>query len=198
MASYTVYESNLRGKYVKSGTYDNWYAVVDDFLRHGVVLEDAYKTVAMDEGCEQYSGDKIFNISEAEYYFDKFCELVLRNLTKTGRFEMPDFYIIEEDDCHRITVQADYVEVISPDKLEISFPCDVTVFPAYSLQEPSYVLGHDMPANLANFNFYGEVYLTESQLKEYTENNFTNEEMFKDIFNKSGYAFSVKFEGDED
>ena len=45
MASYTVYESNLRNKYVKSGTYDNWYAVVDDFLRHGVVLEDAYKEV---------------------------------------------------------------------------------------------------------------------------------------------------------
>ena len=48
-----------------------------------------------------------------------------------------------------------------------------------------------MPANLANFNFYGEVYLTESQLKEYTENNFTNEDIFKDIFNKYDYAFSV-------
>ena len=42
MASYTVYESNLRGKYVKSGTYDNWYAVVNDFLRHSVVLEDDF------------------------------------------------------------------------------------------------------------------------------------------------------------
>lgn len=198
MASYTVYESNLRGKYVKTDTYDNWYAVVDDFLRHGVVLEDAYKEVIMDEGYEQYSGTKIFNISEAEYYFDKFCELVLRKLTETGRFEMPDFYIEVEADCHRITLRADHVEVISPDKLEISYPCDTTVSPAYSLQKPSYALGHDMPANLANFNFYGEVYLTESQLKEYTENDFTNEKMFKDIFNKYGYAFSVKFEGDED
>lgn len=198
MASYTVYESNLRGKYVKSGTYDNWYAVVDDFLRHGVVLEDAYKEVIIDEGCEQYSGNKIFNISEAEYYFDKFCEIVLRKLTVAGRFEMPDFYIEVKDDCHRITLRADHVEIISPDKLEISYPCDVTVFPAYSLQEPAYVLGHDMPDNLANFNFYGEVYLTESQLKEYTKNDFTNEKMFKDIFNKSSYAFSVKFEGDED
>lgn len=198
MANYTVYESNLRGKYVKSNTYDNWYAVVDDFLRHGVILEDAYKTVIIDEGYEQCSVDKIFNISEAEYYFDKFCEIVLRKLTETGRFEMPDFYIEVEDGCRKISVRADHVEVVGPDKLEISFPCDVTVFPAYSLQEPSYALGHDMPANLANFNFYSEVYLTESQLKEYTENNFTYEEMFKDIFNKSGYAFSVKFEGDED
>lgn len=198
MANYVVYESNLRGKYVKSGTYDNWYAVVDDFLRHSVVLEDAYKEVIMDEGYEQYSGNKIFNISEAEYYFDKFCEIVLRKLTETGKFEMPDFYIEVKDDCHRITLRADHVEIISPDKLEISFPCDVTVSPAYSVQKPSYVLGHDMPANLANFNFYGEVYLTESQLKEYTENDFTNEKMFKDIFNKYGYAFSVKFEGDDD
>lgn len=93
MANYTVYENNLRGKYVKSGIYNNWYAVVDDFLRHGVLLEDAYKTVAMDEGYEQRSVDKIFNMSEAEYYFDKFCEIVLRKLTETGKFEMPDFYI---------------------------------------------------------------------------------------------------------
>lgn len=198
MASYVVYESNLRGKYVKSGTYDNWYAVVDDFLRYGIILEDAYKEVIIDEGYEQHPGNKIFNMSEAEYYFDKFCEIVLRKLTETGRFEMSGFYIEVEDGCRGISVRADHVEVVGPDKLEISFPCDVTVFPAYSLQEPSYALGHNMPDNLTNFNFYGEVYLTESQLKEYTENNFTNEEMFKDIFNKYGYAFSVKFEGDED
>lgn len=192
MASYTVYESNLRGKYVKSDTYDNWYAVVDDFLRHGVVLEDAYKEVIMDEGCEQYSGNKIFNISEAEYYFDKFCEIVLRKLGETGRFEMPDFYVEVVDDCHRISVRADHVEIISPDKLAIFYPCEVRLSPAYSIQEPSYALGHDDSSNLANFNFYGEVYLTESQLKEYTENHFTNEDMFKDIFNKSGYAFSIE------
>ena len=191
MASYTVYESNLRNKYVKSGTYDNWYAVVDDFLRHGVVLEDAYKEVIIDEGYEQYPEKNFFNISEAEYYFDKFCELVLRKLTVTGRFEMPDFYIEVVDDCHRITLRADHVEVDGPDKLKILYPCEVRLSPAYSLQEPSYALGHDMPANLANFNFYGEVYLTESQLKEYTENNFTNEDIFKDIFNKYDYAFSV-------
>lgn len=191
MANYTVYESNLRGKYVKSGTYDNWYAVVDDFLRHGVVLEDAYKEVIADENYEQYHSSKIFNMSEAEYYFDKFCEIVLRKLTETGRFEMPDFYIEVEDNCHRISVRADHVEIVSPDKLKILYPCEVRLSPAYSLQEPSYALGHDMPANLTNFNFYGEVYLTESQLKEYTENNFTNEDIFKDIFNKYGYAFSV-------
>lgn len=194
MASYTVYENNLRGSYEKAGTYDNWYAVVDDYLRHGVVLEDAYKEVIIDEGYEQYSGNKIFNISEAEYYFDKFCEIVLCKLTETGRFEMSGFYIEVEDDYHRISVRADHVEIVSPDKLEISFPCNVTLSRAYSLQEPSYALGHDIPANLANFNFYGEVYLTESQLKEYMENNFTNGEMFKDIFNKYGYAFSVEFE----
>lgn len=191
MASYTVYESNLRGKYVKSGTYDNWYAVVDDFLRHGVVLEDAYKEVIADENYEQYHSSKIFNMSEAEYFFDKFCEIVLRKLTETGRFEMPDFYIEVEDNCHRISVRADNVEIVSPDKLKILYPCEVRLSPAYSLQEPSYALGHDMPANLANFNFYGEVYLTESQLKEYTANHFTNEDIFKDIFNKYGYAFSV-------
>lgn len=191
MASYTVYESNLRGKYVKSGTYDNWYAVVDDFLRHGVVLEDAYKEVIADENYEQYHSSKIFNMSEAEYFFDKFCEIVLRKLTETGRFEMPDFYIEVVDDCHRISVRADNVEIVSPDKLKILYPCEVRLSPAYSLQEPSYALGHDMPANLANFNFYGEVYLTESQLKEYTANHFTNEDIFKDIFNKYGYAFSV-------
>lgn len=198
MASYTVYENNLRGSYEKAGTYDNWYAVVDDFLRHGVVLEDAYKEVIIDEGYEQYPGNKIFNISEAEYYFDKFCEIVLRKLGETGKFEMSEFYIEVEDDCHRISVRADHVEIISPDKLAIFYPCEVRLSPAYSIQEPSYALGHDDSSNLANFNFYGEVYLTESQLKEYTENNFTNEDIFKDIFNKSGYAFSVKFEGDED
>lgn len=191
MANYVVYESNLRGKYVKSGTYDNWYAVVDDFLRHGVVLEDAYKEVIADENYEQYHSSKIFNMSEAEYYFDKFCEIVLRKLTETGRFEMPDFYIEVEDNCHRISVRADHVEIVSPDKLKILYPCEIRLSPAYSLQEPSYALGHDMPANLANFNFYGEVYLTESQLKEYTANHFTNEDIFKDIFNKCGYAFSV-------
>lgn len=198
MASYTVYESNLRGKFVKSGTYDNWYAVVDDFLRHGVVLEDAYKEVIEDEGYEQYYPSKIFNISEAEYYFDKFCELVLRKLTETGRFEMPDFYIEVEDDCHRITLRADHVEIDGPDKLRIICPYEISLTSAYSLQEPDYILGHDTPSNLTKFNFYGEVFLAESQLKEYTANNFTNEEMFKDIFNKYGYAFSVKFEGDED
>lgn len=192
MANYTVYENNLRGKYVKSGTYDNWYAVVDDFLRHGVVLEDAYKTVAMDEGYEQCSVDKIFNISEAEYYFDKFCEIVLRKLGETGRFEMPDFYIEVEDDCRKISVRADHVEVVSPDKLRIIYPYEVKLGPAYSIQKPSYVLGHDAPSNLTKFNFYGEVYLTESQLKEYTENGFTNDDMFKDIFNKSDYAFSIE------
>lgn len=198
MASYAVYENNLRGSYEKAGTYDDWYAVVDDYLRHGVILEDAYKEVIIDEGYEQYPGNKIFNISEAEYYFDKFCEIVFRKLTETGRFEMFGFYIEVEDDYHRISVRADHVEIVSPDKLKILYPCEIHLSPAYSLQEPSYVLGHDMPANLANFNFYGEVYLTESQLKEYTENNFINEEMFKDIFNKYGYAFSVEFEGDED
>lgn len=191
MANYVVYESNLRGKYVKSGTYDNWYAVIDDFLRRGVVLEDAYKEVIADENYEQYHSSKIFNMSEAEYFFDKFCEIVLRKLTETGRFEMPDFYIEVEDNCHRISVRADNVEIVSPDKLKILYPCEVRLSPAYSLQEPSYALGHDMPANLANFNFYGEVYLTESQLKEYTANHFTNEDIFKDIFNKYGYAFSV-------
>lgn len=194
MASYTVYENNLRGSYEKAGTYDNWYAVVDDYLRHGVVLEDAYREVIIDEGYEQYPGNKIFNISEAEYYFDKFCEIVLCKLTETGRFEMSGFYIEVEDDCHRISVRADHVEIVSPDKLKILYPCEIRLSPAYSLQEPSYALGHDDSSNLANFNFYGEVYLTESQLEEYTENNFTNEEMFKDIFNKYGYAFSVEFE----
>lgn len=198
MASYTVYENNLRGSYEKAGTYDNWYAVVDDYLSHSVVLEDAYKEVIIDEGYEQYPGNKIFNISEAEYYFDKFCEIVLRELGETGRFEMLDFYIEVEDDCHRIALRADHVEVDGPDKLRIICPYEVSLSPAYSMQKPRYALGHEELSNLANFNFYGEVYLTESQLKEYTENNFTNEDIFKDIFNKSGYAFSVKFEGDED
>lgn len=197
MANYTVYESNLRGKYVKSNTYDNWYAVVDDFLRHGVILEDAYKIVIMDEGYEQYChSNKIFNISEAEYYFDKFCEIVLRKLGETGRFEMPDFYIEVEDGCHKISVRADHVEIINPDKLAIFYPCEVRLSPAYSIQKPSYALGHDDLSNLANFSFYGEVYLTESQWKEYAENYF-NSEIFMDIFNKSGYAFKVEFKGEE-
>lgn len=192
MASYTVYESNLRGKYVKTDTYDNWYAVVDDFLKRGVVLEDAYKEVIMDEGYEQYYGNKIFNMTEAEYYFDKFCELVLRKLGQTGRFEMPDFYIEVEDGCHRIALRADHVEVYSPDKLKVLNPCEVSVSPAYSVQKPSYALGHDDSSNLTSFNFYGEVFLTESQLEEYTANHFTKKDIFKDIFNKSGYAFSIE------
>lgn len=192
MANYTVYEDNLRGSYEKAGTYDNWYAVVDDYLRHGVVLEVAYKVVMADEGYEQYPLNKIFNISEAEYYFDKFCEIVLRKLGETGRFEMTGFYIVVEDDCRRITLRTDHAEVISPDKLKVLNPCEISVSPAYSVQEPGYVLGHDAPNNLTNFSFYGEVYLTESQLKEYTENHFTNEDIFKDIFNKSGYAFSIE------
>ena len=192
MANYTVYESNLRGKNVKSGTYDNWYAVVDDFLRHSVILKDAYKTVVMDEGYEQCSVDKIFNMSEAEYYFDKFCEIVLRKLTETGRFEMPEFYIEVEDNCHRISLRADHVEVVSPDKLRVICPYEVSLGPAYSVQKPSYTLGHDDSSNLTKFNFYGEVFLTESQLKEYTENNFTNGDMFMNIFNKSDYAFSIE------
>lgn len=192
MAKYTVYENNLRGSYEKSGTYDNWYAVVDNFLRHGVVLEDAYKEVIMDEGYKQYYPSKIFNISEAEYYFDKFCELVLRKLGETGRFEMTDFYIVVEDDCRRIALRADHVEVDGPDKLKVICPYNISLSPAYSLQESSYVLGHDDSSNLTKFNFYGEVFLTESQLKEYTENHFTNEDIFKDIFNKSGYAFSIE------
>lgn len=192
MASYTVYENNLRGSYEKAVTYDNWYAVVDDYLRYGVVLEDAYKEVIIDESYEQYPGNKIFNISEAEYYFDKFCEIVLRKITETGRFEMPGFYIEVEDDCHRISVRADHVEIVSPDKLKILYPCEIRLSPVYSIQKPSYALGHKESSNLTKFNFYGEVFLTESQLKEYTENHFTNEEMFKDIFNKSGYAFSIE------
>lgn len=192
MANYTVYDNNLRGEYEKVGTYDNWYTVVDDFLRHDVILEDAYKTVIMDEGYEQCSVDKIFNISEAEYYFDKFCEIVLRKLTETGRFEMPDFYIEVEDNCHRISLRADHVEVVSPDKLRVICPYEVSLGPAYSIQKPNYALGHDNSSNLTKFNFYGEVFLTESQLKEYTANNFTNSDMFMDIFNKSDYAFSIE------
>ncbi len=192
MAKYTVYENNLRGSYEKAGTYNDWYAVVDDYLGHGVILEDAYKEVVVDEGYEQYPINKIFNINEAEYYFDKFCKLVLRKLGETGRFEMTDFYIVVEDDCRRITLRANHVEVDGPDKLKILYPCEVSLSPAYSLQESSYMLGHDAPNNLTNFSFYGEVYLTESQLKEYTENHFTNEDIFKDIFNKSGYAFSIE------
>ena len=192
MANYTVYENNLRGKYVKSGIYNNWYAVVDDFLRHGVLLEDAYKTVAMDEGYEQRSVDKIFNMSEAEYYFDKFCEIVLRKLTETGKFEMPDFYIEQEDKYYNITLRAGHVEVVAPDKLKIIYPCEVSLSRERCILEPVYTLGHEDPDNLTKFSFYGKVYLTEAQLKEYTANNFTNEDIFKDIFNKSSYAFNIE------
>lgn len=197
MANYVVYENNLRGKYEKAGTYDNWYAVVDDYLRHSVILDDAYKEVIMDEDYEQHPQNKIFNISEAEYYFDKFCEIVLRKLTETGKFEMSGFYIEVDDGCHRISVQAAHVEIISPNKLKIFNPYGIYVYPAYSKQEPYYMLGHDTPSNLTSFNFYGEIYLTESQLEEYTANHFTNEDIFKDIFNDY-YAFSVEFEGDKE
>ena len=194
MANYTVYESSLTGtgEYKKVGTYDNWQAVVDDYLKYGVILDDAYKTFMIDEGYKRYSTIKYFNMSEAEYYFDKFCEIVLRKLTETGSFEMPDFYIEVEDNCHRITLRADHVEVASPDKLKVICPYEVSLGPAYSIQKPTYALGHDDSSNLTKFNFYGEVFLTETQLKEYTENNFTNTDMFMDIFNKSDYAFSIE------
>lgn len=194
MANYTVYESSLTGtgEYEKVGTYDNWQAVVDDYLKYSVILDDAYKTFMTDEDYKQYSTIKYFNMSEAEYYFDKFCEIVLRKLTETGRFEMPDFYIEVEDNCHRISLRADHVEVVGPDKLKVIYPCEVNLGPAYNIQEPSYALGHDDSSNLTKFNFYGVVFLTESQLKEYAANNFTNEDIFKDIFNKSGYAFSIE------
>ena len=78
MANYVVYENNLRGKYEKAGTYDNWYAVVDDYLRHSVILDDAYKEVIMDEDYEQHPQNKIFNISEAEYYFDKYVHIEVK------------------------------------------------------------------------------------------------------------------------
>lgn len=192
MANYTVYENNLRGGYEKAGTYDNWYAVVNDFLKHGVILEDAYKTVIMDEGYEQCSANRFFTTSEAEYYFDKFCAIVFRKLTETGRFEMSKFYIEVEDDCHRITLRADHVEVVGSDKLRVICPYEVSLAPAYGIQKSTYALGHDDSSNLTKFNFYGEVYLTESQMKEYSENNFTKSDMFMDIFNKSGYAFSIE------
>ena len=192
MANYTVYESNLRGEYKKVGIYDNWYAVVDDYLKHSVILGDAYKEFMIDEGYKLRPVDKLFNMSEAEYFFDKFCEIVLRKLGETGRFEMSDFYIEVEDDCRKISLRADHVEVASPDKLKVICPYEVSLGPACSIQKPNYALGHDDSSNLTKFNFYGEVFLTESQLEEYTANNFTKSDMFMDIFNKSDYAFSIE------
>ena len=192
MANYTVYENNLRGEYKKVGVYNNWYAVVDDYLKHSVILGDAYKTVIIDEGYKLHPTDKLFNMSEAEYFFDKFCEIVLRKLTETGKFEMSDFYIEQEDKYYNITLRADHVEVIGPDKLKIIYPCEVNLARERCIQEPVYALGHEDPDNLTKFSFYGKVCLTETQLKEYAANNFTNSDMFMDIFNKSGYAFNIE------
>lgn len=195
MAMYKVYEKNLRDGYDES-IYDNWYAVVDDYLEYNAFLDDMYKEVMLDEGCEQYPLNKIFNINDAKYYFDKYCEIVLRKLTETGKFEMPDnsFRIEVIDNCHKITVRADMVEVVSPEELKIFYPCEVCLSPAYSIEEPTYVLGHDRPNDLSKFSFYGDVYLTESEWKDFAAKHMTNSMIFEEIFNsKSSYPFIVVF-----
>ena len=196
MAVYVVCERNSEGAYEKTGEYDNWFAVIDDCLKYNVFLEDMYKAVLADEGCEQYPLNKIFNMSDAEYYFDQYCQLVNRKLTETGKFEMPDksFRIEVMDECHKIIVRAEMVEVVSPEELKIFYPCEVYLSAANSIKEPTYVLGHNSPDDLSRFSFYGEVYLTASQWKEYTANHMTNGDMFEEIFNsKSSYPFIVVF-----
>jgi len=194
-ANYVVYERDSYGDYEKAGEYDNWYAVVDDYLTYNVFLEDMYRAVLDHDGNEQYPCSKIFNYNDVEYYFDLYCKMVLGKLIETGKFCMPDnsFYIEVAEDCYKIVVRADMAEAISANKLKIYLPCEVNLVKTPFVEEPTYILGHDSVNDLVNFSFYGEVFFTESQWKAYVDKGLSNADIFATVFGQFHDNFKVEF-----